>query len=266
MAVSLLVGLALLGTSAAVEQSYGRLGAIDRHIEVCKRVEEQSRFYKMLDEHLVYNREIEDEYLSKLKYNMEFTTDLNRLYDGIPKEEKSWHTGQINWLLPRSTTKERVQFTIYERTHAYMNSLGYDSYHYFHHPEFYKLCKRIHQDSDYTRYFPAKKIEEMTWEEVEIVLYYYWDRVRFFDLYTEDCERRGFGAWKSEKYYKQLQEYEVIFENRRLKQERIRMEREQQQREFKEAQNKILTGRAGRVASQKTLFGKIKAWLGDPCV
>lgn len=265
----MLIGLTLLGAGAVVENSYGRIGVIERHAEACRRVEKRENFYDMLDGHLVYNREIEDAYIQKLWNNL----DRNPLWicDGLSEDEKVFHIGHRDCLSPHAARIDKMRYKAYTMTNEYMNRLGYDSYWYHHHPEHYDYYKNVVLNNTYSSiFFQNTDIESYTWEDAERLLWFVWDRFYFDEKYLnhpyEDFVERyttsqEYICSKVVEHQNRVRIYEKVQENRRLKCEQTKKEKE----ETKQAKQDRLTARRRKVAAQPNMWKKFQAWLSDPC-
>lgn len=232
----MLIGLALLGASGAVSLSSGRLGALERHAARCDRVSNITKFRDMLDEHLNYNRELEDKIYRQLQDNYE--KDYRHLLRGIELTEEEKYamvTGRFGHHImdyleldtPAKVARREMIFML----NSYMTYHGYDSYIYNHYwLDYNNLMKWFVMSSDWNYDLPHDTIMHPTelykysWEDAERVLWKQWAR-EYYDYAYYGKEIRGaLVEWKRDVLFPR---YDKLRENRRMKYENLLREREE---------------------------------------
>ena len=222
---ALLFGLLLLGTSAAVEGSKGRIGVLQRQAERDKRFKNMQKFYNDLNDHLAYNMEIENEVFKKFFANTKYSSFHIYAWKGFSAEERCGSPLGVGHRFRKQDEPAplRNRELAYIYTNNYMNHLGYDSYHYHNRPGFYEDVKQLAEWERHKPGIPDKNLEEYTWEELERLLLRVWDNEYFHILY------RGLEPRPSTQHLlqEQIAIYDKVKKNRIRKQENLLKEREE---------------------------------------
>lgn len=233
---ALLIGLALLGTSGAVGWSSGRLGALERHAATNDRVKNIRKFWDMVEEHMNFNRELEDKIYKQLQANYE--KDFRHPLRGIeltPEEKYAMLVGRYGHH-PLCYTEGEIPATVarremYYMLNSYMMHHGYDSYLYIHYRVDYNgLMRWIVNNSYWNADLPRDSLMHPTelykysWEDAERVLWLQWDREYYDYHYHGKRTPVGLREWKLETLFPS---YDQLRENRRIAYENLLREREE---------------------------------------